>query len=67
MLMHQKGEKRAHLSVRGPFDDELRSIRQFKWCMVSVGGDGDDYVARDSPFTKVCGGGSNDLGAHING
>jgi len=65
-----KEERRAYLSVLGAFDDELRSIRQLKWRMISIGSDGDDgddHVPKDSPLAKVRGGGSNYLGAHING
>jgi len=32
---------RAHISVLGAFDEELRSIRQLKWRMISIGSDGD--------------------------
>ena len=37
-----KEESRAYLSVLGAFDEELRSIRQLKWRMISIGSDGDD-------------------------
>jgi len=37
-----KEGKKAHISVCGAFDDKLRSIRQLKWHMISIGSDGDE-------------------------
>ena len=37
-----KEERRAYISVLGAFDEELCSIRQLKWRMISIGSDGDE-------------------------